>query len=206
MAEMQTSQGGGKKKGSKVRGKKMSTRVDLTPMVDLAFLLLTFFMMTTTFNKPKVMELATPEEPKDTTQRTKIKESTVLVLMLSDRDRIYWYDYQDNGDPPTVTNTDFSESGVRKIILDKKSRVEQQHGLDDRKKWDEEKKDSIDIKTSKLITLIKPDSTSNFKNLVDILDEMAINDVTKFVLTDITDKERQMIADAKAAEAAATGN
>ena len=55
MAEMQTSQGGGKKKGSKVRGKKMSTRVDLTPMVDLAFLLLTFFMMTTTFNKPKVM-------------------------------------------------------------------------------------------------------------------------------------------------------
>ena len=61
MAEI--SQGSGKKDG-KVRSKKTSTRIDMTPMVDLAFLLLTFFVMTTTLNKPQTMEITMPEKPK----------------------------------------------------------------------------------------------------------------------------------------------
>ncbi len=61
MAEMQTSDSGSHKKGSKkVRTKKMSTRVDLTAMVDLGFLLITFFMLATTMNKPKTMEVNKP--------------------------------------------------------------------------------------------------------------------------------------------------
>jgi biopolymer transport protein ExbD len=61
MAQLNTDSGGGShKKGGKVKAKKHSTTVDMTPMVDLAFLLLTFFVLTSTFSKPKTMEITFP--------------------------------------------------------------------------------------------------------------------------------------------------
>src|SRR3954464_13793637 len=88
MAEVQQqdSSGGGKHK--KVRAKKNSTHIDMTPMVDLAFLLLTFFMLTTTFGKPKTMEITMPI--KDPTIEP-MPINNALTILLTDKDKIYWY-------------------------------------------------------------------------------------------------------------------
>ena len=90
MADVQTndqdSGKGGKHK--KVRAKKQSTHIDMTPMVDLAFLLLTFFMMTTTFGKPKTMEINMPVKPED---NTKTEVNNAVTILLTGDDKIYWY-------------------------------------------------------------------------------------------------------------------
>src|SRR3954470_21323321 len=93
MAELDTS-GGGHKKGPGVKkGKKLSTRIDLTPMVDLGFLLITFFMFTTTLAKPKTMEINMPNKEKiDEKDQTKVKESTAMTILLSKEHRVYYYE------------------------------------------------------------------------------------------------------------------
>src|SRR3954470_3144929 len=94
MAELDTS-GGGHKKGPGVKkGKKLSTRIDLTPMVDLGFLLITFFMYTTTLAKPKTMEINMPyKDPKmQEKDQSKVKESTALTILLSKNHQIYTYE------------------------------------------------------------------------------------------------------------------
>src|SRR6188472_247022 len=103
MAEMVASGGGGHKKGDKKRGKKMSTRVDLTAMVDLGFLLITFFMLATTFNKPKTMEVNKPakEDEKDKKEEPPIKMSKTASLMLGARDKLYAYVSPDEIDANT---------------------------------------------------------------------------------------------------------
>src|SRR5476651_1177104 len=92
MAELDTS-GGGHKKGPGVKkGKKLSTRIDLTPMVDLGFLLITFFMYTTTMSKPKTMEINMPYKDPHIIDSTKVKASTALTVLLSKNHRIYYYE------------------------------------------------------------------------------------------------------------------
>src|ERR1035438_5522778 len=105
MAEIDTSKGGGHKKGKKKRSKKASTRVDLTPMVDLAFLLVTFFMMTTTFSKPQTMEINMPV--KSTTGETSdTKASQTMTLILGENDKVFWF----KGTPDTANFSTKSES------------------------------------------------------------------------------------------------
>ena len=91
MADIQTPEKGSHSKHGKgkVRSKKMSTRVDFTPMVDLAFLLISFFMLTTTLNKPVAMELNMPK--KDEQVKTDVKESQVINLLLDKDDKIWCY-------------------------------------------------------------------------------------------------------------------
>jgi biopolymer transport protein ExbD len=89
MAELDTS-GGGKHKGGKVRTKKKATRVDLTAMVDLAFLLITFFILTTTLNKPKAFELIMPDKDQKTHDQLPVPESRTMTLLLGDNDRLEW--------------------------------------------------------------------------------------------------------------------
>src|SRR5688572_18565705 len=101
--------GGDKKKGGKVRVKKSSTRIDMTPMVDLAFLLLTFFVMTTTLNKPQAMQINMPDKPKPEDEQPEVNEKNVLTLIMGDNDKIYWYIGITN---PEVKVTDFSATGI----------------------------------------------------------------------------------------------
>src|ERR1700755_1207826 len=91
MSEVSQQGGGGGKKDGKVRSKKSSTKIDMTPMVDLAFLLLTFFMLTTTFNKPQTMEITMPEKPKPEDKQPLVNDQKVLTLMLGKDNKIYWY-------------------------------------------------------------------------------------------------------------------
>jgi biopolymer transport protein ExbD len=171
MAEIQ---GGGddkKKKGGKVRSKKSSTRIDMTPMVDLAFLLLTFFVMTTTLNKPQTMEITMPEKPKkDDPEPPKVNERDVLTIVLGENDKVYWYSGITD---PKIELTNFSATGIRKVLRTKKSEI------------------------PKLVVLIKPSDKSKYKNMVDILDEMNIGVIQRYAMVDITPTDEELIKDSQ---------
>jgi biopolymer transport protein ExbD len=186
MAEMEVADKGGKKGPGVKKGKKLSTRVDLTPMVDLGFLLITFFMMTTTLNKPKTMEINMPykDEIIPEEEETKIKESTALTVLLSKKHRIYYYEGMatDPETAPDVKVTGFKpEKGIRDVIIKKKNDVEEL-----------KRKGQLTAK-DKATILIKPDTSSTYEDLVNILDEMAINDIRVYAIVDITDVDREFI-------------
>ena len=166
MAELGGGGGGGKKKGGKVRAKKSSTRIDMTPMVDLAFLLLTFFVMTTTLNKPQTMEITMPEKPKPEDKMPEVNEKRVLTLVLGANDKIYWYIGITD---PKVEVTNFSETGVRKILLRENAAIKD------------------------MVVLVKPSEESRYKNMVDILDELTISNVSRYALVDITDVDKELV-------------
>src|SRR5580698_376473 len=117
MAEVNTGGGGGGGKHQKKRAKKLSTRIDMTPMVDLGFLLLTFFMLTTTFSQPKIIELTPPIKDKD--NPTKV-DTTTLTVLLGKSDTVYYYNglLKANHDSNNIVQTDFSDNGLRKVVLD----------------------------------------------------------------------------------------
>jgi len=178
MSEVQQ-QGGGDKKGGKVRSKKQSTRIDMTPMVDLAFLLLTFFMLTTTFAKPKTMEIAVPEKPKDTLHTPPVFEGRVMNLILGEKDKIYWWM---GITKPEVHTTTYSKDGIRKIVLEKAKDVDaivRGQGKDPSK--------------LPMVILIKPVDSSRYKNFVDIMDEMKITKAPIYALVPITPDDKALI-------------
>jgi biopolymer transport protein ExbD len=160
MAEMETGGGGAKDKHKGgVRSKKLSTRVDLTPMVDLAFLLITFFMLTTTLNKPKAMQLNMPKKVEKELEQ-EIGECQVLNVLIDTLDQVWYYDgLQVAGLKKTTVE---GEDGIRKVILKKMKDVPNACPLTSKGA----KRDAI--------VLIKLMKTARYKNMVDILDEMDI--------------------------------
>jgi len=187
MAEMQTAESGARKKGGKVRSKKLSTRVDLTPMVDLAFLLITFFMLTTTLAKPTIMPVVMPEKDVKEEDLQATKESQVLTLLLGADDKIYYYEGITDA---KLDSTDYSAEGLRKVILDKKVRVNEQWGDMER---DDPKNPGQKKFISKLNVIIKPTEEARYKNIVDAFDEMKITNVALYVLLDISEQEKEFI-------------
>jgi biopolymer transport protein ExbD len=167
MAEMDTSGGGGHKKGPGVKkGKKLSTRVDLTPMVDLGFLLITFFIFTTTMSQPTAMRLFLPKDVKDPNEQNKVKNSAVITLMLGKNDVIYYYE----GDSAQkLVPTDFKK--IRDIVIDKKRRTDPKD----------------------FVVVIKPTVDATYKNTVNILDEMTIDGVKRYAMVDISPVEYNFI-------------
>ena len=187
MAEMDTSSSGGHKKGPGVKkSKKLSTRIDLTPMCDLGFLLITFFMYTTTMAKPKTMEINMPyKDPNIKEQdQTKIKESEALTILLSKNHRVYYYEGigSDPNKPPDVKVTYFKASGgIRDEIIAKAQKVAQA------------KQAGQLLPQDQMTVLIKPDTNSTYDDLVNILDEMSINDVKTYAIVDITSVDQDFI-------------
>lgn len=176
MADIQTPEKGshGKHGKSKVRSKKMSTRVDFTPMVDLAFLLISFFMLTTTLAKPQAMELNMPKKTETEEEREDVKEGWVLNVILDENDKIWYYDGLVVYDMKT---TDYSVEGIRKVVYDKQQEVEKNYES-----------------REKMICIIKMTKNANYKNMVDILDEMEITDTKRYAIQDISPLEEEAIA------------
>lgn len=173
MAEIDSS-GGGNKKGGKKRSKKQSTKVDMTPMVDLGFLLITFFMLTTTFSKPQAMDVIMPDKNKDQTKNSQdVKASHTMSMVLGDDNKVYWWmGIKENGVDPTVTVSDYSPNGIRKELLTKVAQI------------------------PKLVVIVKAKKDSKYKNIVDILDEMHICEVPTYALVEIS-KDDIALADSK---------
>jgi biopolymer transport protein ExbD len=170
MAEVQVKDSGGK--GGKVRVSKKSGKPDMTPMVDLGFLLITFFIYTTTFSKPNTMGFQTPSKEKDPNkeqQDQEIKESNTITIILGENDRVFWYQTAlASVTADDLTETDYSDTGIRDAILKKKANAIDQNV------W---------------TVIIKPSPDATWKNTVDILDE-----------TDITASEKKAVVDMKPVE------
>ena len=101
------------------RTKKLSTRVDFTPMVDLGFLLITFFMLASNLNKPQTMEIALPSKDKVREEdQTKIKASKTVTILLGKENKVFYYEgTRENGVDPVLNLTDFSPAGLRKFLI-----------------------------------------------------------------------------------------
>src|ERR1700761_6201144 len=125
MAELNTGGGGGGHKGGKVRSKKASTRVDLTAMVDLAFLLITFFILTTTLNKPKAMDLAMPDKDEQHDQLP-VPASRTMTILLGSNNKVEWFIGEPGKSTPNVDH--FGKDGLRKALLENYDKVKQQSG------------------------------------------------------------------------------
>lgn len=195
MAEIAEGGGGGHGKGGKKRAKKQSTRVDMTPMVDLAFLLLTFFVLTSTFSKPKSMELSMPAPPDENTKPTEVKNGVTFILTKDDR--IFYYVGQFNapgnpeGKPATqLTETNFGPDGLHKLLLEQnKWAIEEIKGLEAKNKSKQLadstfKRLAMEATADKraITALIKTDDQATYRNAVDMLDELKICNVGKRVL------------------------
>jgi biopolymer transport protein ExbD len=182
MAELDTSSGGGHKKGPGVKkGKKLSTRVDLTPMVDLGFLLITFFIFTTTMSQPTALKLFLPDDKVKQDEQNKAKESGVLTILMGADNHIYYYEGQLKPDGSNFLSASYNgENSIRDVILKKKADVRSR---------------SRDAENpyKDFVVVIKPGVECNYKNVIDILDEMAINVVKKYALVDISDGEAQLV-------------
>ena len=190
MAEIAQDSGGGHKKGGKVRSKKMSTKIDFTPMVDLGFLLITFFMLTTTLAKPQIMALVMPDKDVKKEDVEPVKESKVLTLLLGANDKVYWYEGITDA---KLDSTDFSAEGLRQVILNKMDKVKGQFGTEKYKKKNKEGVEEEHDDGSFINVIIKPTKESRYKNLVDALDEMAITKVRYYVILDISPLEEAFI-------------
>jgi biopolymer transport protein ExbD len=192
MAEMQVADKG--KKGGKPAPKKLSTRVDLTPMVDLGFLLITFFMLTTSMLKPQTMEISVPSKDKvQEEDQNKVKASQAVTILLGKEDKLYYYlGAPENGVDPELVVTNYSSEGIRKMLFQKNFDVNK--AVDElkkeKKKMSEEdyNKKLTELRASKSapVVIIKAADDANYKNLVDILDEMNINNIARYAIVDIT--------------------
>ncbi len=196
-----------KHKGGKKKPKKHSTHIDMTPMVDLMCLLITFFMLTTAFSKPKVMEIVLPEKIKknEKVEPPKIADSRTFNIVLGPNDKVFWYGGKaESVSPATFFETDFSATGIRQILLDRNQALW--------KKIDQFKQDvltgKLNIKQDSLasairqlkkdddtgpIVLIKFYKKAKYKNFVDIIDEMAIVGIARYIVTDINWIEDGMV-------------
>jgi biopolymer transport protein ExbD len=164
------------KKSGKAHKPKKRPRIDMTPMVDLGFLLLTFFVLTTTMSTPNTMPVVVPpkitEKDKDV-EPPKISEDKVITLLVS-RGKIYYY----AGLEKNLQVTDFSpKTGIRKILLERRAEVETNYGKDE------------------MIVIIKMMEDAQYRDFVDILDEMAVINQKKYALVEITPEEKDIVED-----------
>lgn len=166
MAELDTS-GGGKHKGGKIRSKKASTRIDLTAMVDLAFLLITFFIMTTTLAKPKAMDMVMPDKSKKDVQLP-VPETRTMTVLLGSNNKLEWYIGAPGKSAPTVDN--FGKDGIRKTLIEQNKKIEETHQGPD----------------NYMIVLVKPSDKSTYKDFVNMMDEINIAGIKSMCVVDIT--------------------
>ena len=186
MAELNTDGGGGGK-GGKVRSKKQNSKVDLTAMVDLAFLLITFFMLTTTLSKPQSMSLGLPDKnDKDENQDIKVDENRTMTLLLGADNKLIRYvgllaTPVEGGAPKDFS---YGKDGIRKELIARNKMVLEYSAAKGKPK------DGI-------IVIIKPSKKSTYKNVVDILDEMAIVKVgdngSYAIVNDFTPEETKLL-------------
>ncbi len=194
-------------KGKKGKQKKMKTRVDFTPMVDMNMLLITFFMLCTSLSKPQTMEISMPTNDKvDESQQTKVKASQAVTLVLGENDKVYYYLGEFKaGDNSLLQATSYTATGIRDLLLSKNRSIVAQ--VNDLKQQKKDLKISAEECAAKIAeakeekgsptVIIKAADKSTYKNLIDALDEMQICCISKYVIVPITDGEEALLATAQ---------
>ena len=205
-----------KKKESKQ--KKMNTRVDFTPMVDMMMLLITFFMLCTTLSKPQAMQLTMPSNDKNVQEQDKsaTKASHTITLILAGNDKIYHIDGLPKYDDPTcLKETTWGKDGIRKVLISHmteegiapvakimlaKQKLDEKkikYNMPDstyQKELAEIKNGNLDgEKVPKLTIIIKPLDTASYKNMVDALDEMQICSIGTYVIDKINEDDMKLL-------------
>jgi|SRR5690625_24940 len=181
MASENLAEGTSSSRHKTTKSKKLSTRVDMTPMSDVAFLLVTFFMLTTTLSKPKTMNLFLPHDVEDEEQQNKVKESQALTIMLGEDNELYYYEGIGKNaakDPVNMVKTTSYKlkGGIGDILHNKAKSVIQSSGGQD-----------------SVVVIIKPMKESTYENVVNILDDMNIYEIGKYALVDFTKNDKKMI-------------
>lgn len=210
MAEIVDNGGGAEGGKKKRRPKKGSPRIDMTPMVDLGFLLLTFFVLTSTFSKPKIMSLVYPAK---TPPDVKIEDQTVnnAITFLVTKDRVFYYEGEffspgnEKGQPATqLTETNFGPDGIRKLLATKnKYVIDEERKLKDKLQRKEivdsiYTKELIKVKSDKrrLNVLVKTDTKALCKNFIDLVDELYIAQIGMIAPVEMMLDEQKLV-DAK---------
>jgi len=201
MASIEGGGDDGHKKGRGVKkAKKLSTRVDMTPMVDLGFLLITFFIFTATLSSPVAMDLNMPKDTDKPEEDTKIKQSGALTIMLGKGDQVYYYEGELTAENASSVFKQTTFKGIRDEIIRKKKDVIKIHTHDaecEKIKDKAKAKGDPNWETADLdkdfVVVIKPTAEATYKNTVDILDEMTINNVKRFAMVKVADTEMDMI-------------
>jgi len=158
-----------------------SLRIDMTPMVDLGFLLISFFIFTTTMFEKKAMKLIMPADKGDSMA---IPETRVLTLLLGSKNNVFAYEgkFEDAIRKNTIGPSVYDEAdGIGKLIRQKQKRLE----LSRQRKGEDG-----------LILLIKPGPGCTYKNIIDALDETTINAVKQYMLVDPSGEEEAFIQNA----------
>lgn len=204
MAEIIETGGSGKKSGKRRQPRKMGAGVDMTPMVDLMCLLITFFMLTTAFSKPKVMEITMPEKADSTKpdEGIKVAADRTYSILLGEEDKLYWYLHSDalteGGTPPLSKwhKTTYGADGIRKFLLDKNEvTIKEITELKDKVKTGAlvMSDDTLQVRIKEIkkkhikkspTILIKAVEKAKYRNLVDIIDEMAICNIGSYAVVD----------------------
>lgn len=198
-----------KSKGGKKKQKKLAPHIDMTPMVDLMCLLITFFMLTTAFSKAKIMDITLPDKLIDPNQEPpKISASRTLNIILGPENKIYWYPGavkpEDYNNLPPLMETDFSPNGIRKLLLERNRTLFKKINDFNQQVIRGEiniSQDSIQGAIRQLkkvddtgpIVLIKAYKAANYGNFVDILDEMNICGIARYTIMDIAWYEEKMV-------------
>jgi len=215
MAEIIEAGGSGKKAGKRRAPRKMGAGVDMTPMVDLMCLLITFFMLTTAFSKPKVMEITMPEkgDTSNVKDQPRVDARKTWSVLLGEDDKLYWYwhfDAEKEGGTPVLSKwhkTTYGPDGIRKFLLEKnEATVTEITALKDKVKKGELvmpndtltsrikdiKRTHVKLKHSPTI-LIKAVEKAKYRNLVDIIDEMAICNIASYAVVDPSPEDIELL-------------
>lgn len=194
--------------------KKMNARVDFTPMVDMIMLLVTFFMLCTSLIKPQTLEIVMPSNKEDLTddQKNQVAASKAVTILIAEDNKLYYY----TGLPDTakLQETEYGKDGIRRVLLSlnrvAQSKIESlKRGYALKQSSDpqtaarnqEEYKDKVsEIKNSDVTpnVIIKAEDNSNFENLIQVLDEMQICWIGKYVIDNIADGDLAKIKDYQA--------
>lgn len=188
MADMQTADRRSGNQPQRGSPRRIFIRIDLTPMVDLGFLLITFFMLTTILSKPQVMPVAMPDKT-PVQEPPVVSPQKVLTLLLGADDKVYWYE-----DPhqARLDSTSYHADGLRRVILDKKERVTSLFGQQERP---DPRHPGRSKSVSPMVVIIKAMPGARYKNVVDVLDEMHICQIAHYVMLDISEPEKAFVQD-----------
>ena len=200
MAEVQQKDNG----GGEGKQKKMTIRVDFTPMVDMNMLLITFFMLCTSLSKPQTMEISMPSNDKSITEedQTKVKASRAITLILGGDDRVFYYTGEPNyEDYTSLKETTYEADGLRAMLMGRNAdivakikalKAEKLEKKFSDEEYNERAMKIKDVNTAPVV-MIKATDDATYENLVDALDEMQICSISKYAIVDITEGDEFLL-------------